>query len=95
MISLYGDFFSAAVPVSCPHQAGYIQYDTAAQVPVWTFCGDVGEREISYHKYLRRNVNEINARDGRAEFTVLEGLNHGATKNAAFSQETFDWMLSQ
>ena len=55
MISIYGGYFSAAVPVSSPHQKGHIDYIKAAEVPVWTFAGDIGETERWYHQYLRQN----------------------------------------
>lgn len=95
MISLYGDFFAAAVPVSSPHQKGHIDFGTASLVPVWSFAGNIGESELWKHKWLQYNKNAILNNGGWAEFTVLPGCDHGETATAAFSQETFEWMLLQ
>lgn len=95
MISIYGGFFSAAVPVSSPHQKGHIDYIKAAEVPVWTFAGNIGETERWYHQYLAQNVDIINGCDGFGKFTILNGCNHSQAKYAAYVQETFDWMLAQ
>lgn len=95
MISIYGGYFSAAVPVSSPHQKGHIDYIKAAEVPVWTFAGNIGETERWYHQYLAQNVDIINGCDGYGKFTILYGCNHGEAKYAAYVKETFDWMLAQ
>lgn len=93
MISIYGDYFSAAVPIGSPHAKGHINYDNASKVPVWTFAGNIGETENSYHKYLEYNVEQINNRGGSAKFTILEGYNHGGAKSGAITQDTVIWML--
>ena len=95
MISIYGGFFSAAVPVSSPHQKGHIDYIKAAEVPVWTFAGSVGDIERWYHQYLAQNVDIINGCKGFGKFTVLYGCNHVQAKYAAYVEETFEWMLAQ
>lgn len=95
MISIYGGFFSAAVPVSSPHQKGHIDYLKAAKVPVWTFAGSIGETERWYHQYLAQNVDIINGCDGFGKFTILYGCNHGEAKRDAYVKETFEWMLEQ
>ena len=95
MISIYGDYFAAAVPVSSPHQKGHIDYLKAAEVPVWTFAGDIGDTERWYHQYLAKNVEMINVSGGYGKFTVLEGCDHGKAKNKAYVAETFEWMLAQ
>ena len=95
MISIYGNYFSAAVPVSSPHQKGHIEYLKAAEVPVWTFAGDVGDIERWYHQYLAKNVEMINVSGGFGKFTVLEGADHGLAFYRAFEKETFEWMLAQ
>lgn len=95
MISIYGGHFSAAVPVSSPHQKGHIDYIKAAEVPVWTFAGNIGETERWYHQYLAQNVDIINGCKGFGKFTVLRDCDHGEAKIAAYVKETFDWMLAQ
>ena len=95
MISIYGNYFSAAVPVSSPHQKGHIDYLKAAEVPVWTFAGDEGDIERWYHQYLAKNVEMINVSGGFGKFTILKGCDHGEAKEEAYVRETFDWMLAQ
>lgn len=95
MISIYGGFFSAAVPISSPHQKGHIDYIKAAEVPVWTFAGNVGEIECWYHRHLAQNVDQITVSGGYGKFTILKGCDHGEAKIAAYSKETFEWMLAQ
>ena len=95
MISTYGGFFSAAVPVSSPHQKDHIDYLKAAEVPVWTFAGDIGSTERWYHKYLAQNVDQISVSGGFGKFTVLKNCDHSDAKVAAYVKETFDWMLAQ
>jgi predicted esterase len=95
MISTYPEYFSAAVPVSSPHQEGHIDYIKAAGVPVWTFAGDIGEIERWYHKYLAQNVDQITVCGGFGKFTVLKGCNHGKARVEAYVEETFEWMLAQ
>ncbi|MBR4290331.1 MAG: hypothetical protein IKT52_06805 [Oscillospiraceae bacterium] len=95
MISIYGGYFSAAVPVSSPHQKDHIDYIKAAEVPVWTFAGNIGETERWYHQYLAQNVDIINGCDGYGKFTILYGCDHGQAKYEAYVKETFDWMLEQ
>lgn len=95
LISTYGNYFSAAVPVSSPHQKGHIEYLKAAEVPVWTFAGDVGDIECWYHQYLAKNCEMINVSGGFGRFTVLKGCDHGEARRDAYVKETFDWMLEQ
>ena len=95
MISIYGNYFSAAVPISSPHQKGHIDYIKAAEVPVWTFAGDIGDIECWYHDFLEKNVEMIEVSGGYGKFTVLKGCDHGKAKNEAYVKETFEWMLAQ
>ena len=95
MISVYGGYFSAAVPVSSPHKAGHMDYIKSAEVPVWTFAGDIGDIERWYHEYLSKNVEMIQVSGGYGKFTILEGCDHGKAKNKAYVKETFEWMLAQ
>lgn len=95
MISTYPEYFSAAVPVSSPHQAGHIDYLNASKVPVWTFAGDIGDTERWYHQYLAQNVDQIKVCGGYGKFTVLEDCDHGLAPTKAFTSELFDWMLAQ
>ncbi len=95
MISTYPEYFSAAVPVSSPHQAGHIDYLNACKVPVWTFAGDIGKTERWYHQYLAQNVDQITVLGGYGKFTVLEDCDHNHAPGSAYTKELFDWALSQ
>lgn len=94
MIGTYGDYFSAAVPVSCPHQ-GYLDIKNCAKVAVWAFAGTADEFERYCQAPMRQNIEKINEISDISKFTILEGCNHSQTKDEAFSEETFQWMLSQ
>ncbi len=94
IVSIYGDYFSAAVPVSSPH-SGDINYLNLAKVPFWTFAGDVGDTECWYHKYLAQNVDQITVLGGFGKFTILEGSDHNHAPQKAYTKEVFDWMLAQ
>lgn len=93
MISQYGDYFSCAVPVSCDYELEDFVVTQAATVPVWAF---VGSKEYNkYGKNMDILVNQINEVEGSAQLTTLEGKEHWQTSYAAYTQETFDWMLAQ
>lgn len=94
VVSTYGDYFSAAVPVSSPH-SGSIDYINLAKVPFWTFAGDIGDTERWYHQYLAQNVDQITVLGGYGKFTVLEGSDHNHAPQKAYTKEVFDWMLEQ
>ena len=51
LISNYPDYFSAAVPISCPNEYPII-YENIINVPIWSF---VGEKE----EYYTRKMGEI------------------------------------
>lgn len=93
LISLYGDYFSAALPVSCGNEKA-MNYDVCTAVPVWAFAGDADSGEQHYQQTMRKIVDEIVKRGGNAEFTVLEGYAHRDTVRAAYTYETFEWMLT-
>ena len=94
MLSLYGDFFSAAVPVSCGclEQMDFVN---CAKVPVWGFVGDSDQFEPVYEAQMRWLVRSISAENGDARLTILAGDTHIDTKMSAFTPETFLWMLNQ
>lgn len=94
MISKYGDYFSAAVPVSCGCDA-VLDYENMAKVPVWPFVGDSDEYEVRYRAGMERIITELNKYGCNIELTVLKGQHHGQTKTDAYTIEVFEWMLSQ
>lgn len=92
MMHDYGDYFSAAVPVSCNSQAEI--NDNMAAIPTWSFCGNIGSSEQIYNRGMQKNVDDINARGGNARHTTLD-VDHGTAGSAAYTQDTFNWMLGQ
>lgn len=94
MISTYGSFFSAAVPVSCGASV-QLDFDTCATVPVMAFVGDTGEYEYRYRLSMERIIYCINESDGKAELRILDNATHGETAQMAYTAEVFAWMLEQ
>lgn len=95
LISLYGDYFSAAVPVSCDCGDRKIDYETAAQVPVWAVVGGMGDLDEKYIPSMGWMCDQITAAGGDAVFTILWDNYHNETCENAFTAEVFQWMLSQ
>jgi len=93
LISQYGDYFSCAVPVSCG--AGtYMNYENCAKVPVRAMVGTIGD-DIEYGWAMQYIVGVITECGGSAELIRLENCTHGQSCIAAFTEDTFEWMLSQ
>lgn len=93
MISTYGDYFSAAVPISCGASV-QLDFDSCATVPVLAFVGDTGEDEYKYRLAMERIIYCIQEAGGKAELIILDNAVHGQT-HAAYTAETFWWMLDQ
>ena len=94
MISRYGDYFSAAVPVSCGCDQP-LDFENCAKVPIWAFVGDADAFEPKYEAGMRRLLYAIVQQDGNSKLTILTGDDHRKTKTSAYTAETFMWMLSQ
>lgn len=94
LLGLYGDYFSAAVPISCG-PGMEISAEKCAEVPVLAFVGSIGETESRYKRAMQKIVNQIVEIGGTAELIVLDQQEHHTTSTAAYTAETFEWMLSQ
>ena len=94
MVSLYGDFFSAAVPISCGIDQP-MDYANCANVPIWAFAGTVGEYEVNYNNAMHHIVDRIVSYGGNVRITVLSGADHEMTLLAPYTPEFFQWMLEQ
>ena len=94
LLSTYGDYFSAAVPISCGPSTT-IKYENLAKVPIRAFVGTIGEYEIKYGNAMARTVNKLLELNADAELIYLENQDHSNTSHAAFAKETFEWILSQ
>lgn len=94
MLSLYGDYFSAAVPISCGPSTK-LQYETVSKVPIKAVAGTIGEYEINYGKAMRKTVDKLIEFGGCAEMIYMDNLDHSGTSFGAFTDTMFDWMFSQ
>lgn len=94
LISEYGDFFSAAVPVSCGTNTT-LNYENVSKVPVYAMAGDNGKYENMYKRDMETLVSNIQAENGFAIFECLEGCGHIDTLTAAYSKTVIEWMLEQ
>ena len=93
LISRYGNYFSAAVPVSCNNE-NPLDLNNAAKVPVWAFVGDQGRVEKLYAEHMGYAVESLVSAGGDAKLTQLEDHTHIDTDTGAYTREVFDWMLS-
>lgn len=99
LISLYGDFFSAAVPVSCDYGDLHEKFvfGNAALVPIRAFVGGQGDLDNKYIPtmgYICSKIQECN-KNADVQLTILWDHYHSATCEAAFTPELFEWMLTQ
>jgi len=94
LISEYGDYFSAAVPVSCGTNIP-LNYENVSKVPVYAMAGDNGKYENMYKRDMEALVMNIQAENGFAIFECLEGCGHVDTLTAAYSKTVIEWMLEQ
>lgn len=94
MINVYGDFFSAAVPVSC-YSWRPLDENVITQVPIRAFCGNVDWFEVEYFYALTNQTETIRSWGGDAELTLHNGAMHYETPALSFTPELFEWMLSK
>ena len=94
MLSRHGDYFSAAVPISCPND-GKLDFGNLAKVPIRAFVGNGGEIERNYGKGMNTIVYNTNLAGGDANLTIFYDCTHTTTPVATYTPEVFDWMLSQ
>lgn len=93
MVSKYGDYFSCAVPVSCP---GYVNTDSYANVPVRAFVGGASDDYNTYYGSMVANVNALKNAGRNATLEIIPGGTHSSTYHTVYStQEVVDWMLEQ
>lgn len=90
-IELYGNYYSAAVPVSLT-STEHIDITQCLDVPIWGFAGT----EESPHEHnMQKLFDKINELGGNAVLSVLEGVEHGDSANHAFAREVFEWAIGQ
>jgi predicted peptidase len=94
LISTYGDYFRAAVPVSCGADTA-MNYENLSCVPILAIAGTSGDNEIRFQTQMISIVTKIQENGGNAEMKVLEGCTHIDTSTKAYTEEIFHWMLQQ
>lgn len=93
LVSKYGDYFSCAVPVSCP---GYVNANNYKNVPVRAFVGGASDDYNTYYWSMVSSVNSVNNGGGNATLEVIPGGTHGSTYHTVYSTpEVIEWMLEQ
>lgn len=94
MINTYGDYFSAAVPISCFCWKQF-QMETIGNVPIRAFCGNSESFERTYSRLMREQVDELVLAGCDAEFTLFDGATHAETPALSYTEDLFQWALSQ
>ena len=93
MVSKYGDYFSCAVPVSCP---GYVKLESYRNVPVRAFVGGASDDYNTYYRSMYSNVQSLKNAGLKATLEVIKGGTHGSTYHTVYSTpEVVEWMLEQ
>ncbi len=93
IVSKYGDYFSCAVPVSCP---GYVNPNSYKNVPVRAFVGGAHDDYSTYFGSMSANVNQLKNAGCSATLEVIPGGTHGSTYHTVYSKkEVIEWMLEQ
>ena len=93
IVSKYGDYFSCAVPVSCP---GYVNPNSYKNVPVRAFVGGAHDDYSTYFGSMSANVNQLKNAGCSATLEVIPGGTHSSTYHTVYSKkEVIEWMLEQ
>lgn len=90
-IELFGDYYSAAVPVSLTNTDN-VDITACLDVPIWGFAGT---EEAPYDYNMKKLFVKINDSGGKALFSALEGAEHGNSADFAFTLEVFEWAIRQ
>lgn len=89
MLELYGDYFSAAVPVSEPC-VSEVDPTLCTNVRIWGFAGD---QEPDCSEAMQQLTQQILELGGNAKFSELPDCNHGKSPYHAFQADVFAWMI--
>lgn len=95
MVQTYGDYFSAAVPISGNPKKPPAE-EMFMNVPVWAFAGGAGSSYESQCQWqMGKAVKQINGFGGQAQLTVYADLDHVQMLTAPYTFEIIEWMLAQ
>ncbi len=90
-IEHYGDFYSAAIPVSVP-DTSIIDIEKCLTTPIQGFAGS---KESPFNHDMRELCDSLKELGGNVVYTELEGIVHGKTPYHAFTKEVLDWAITQ
>ncbi len=91
MADAYPDMFSAFVPVS-----GTGNIDATHFVNLPTLAVSTPDESDSWnYSNMKSNVKKINEAGGNATFVSQDGYSHHSVIKGTYTEETFDWMISQ
>lgn len=89
-IELYGDFYSAAIPVSVP-DISIFEMEKLLEVSIWGLAGSKEPADIEMRAYFEA----LAALGGQVKYTSLEGVEHGKSANYAFLWDVLEWAIAQ
>lgn len=89
-LEMYGDFYSAAIPVSVP-DISMFDMEKLLSVPIWGFAGSRENADYEMKIYFDQLL-ELGA---PVKYTQLEGIEHGKTAERAFLWDVLEWAISQ
>ena len=94
MIAKYGNFFSAAVPISYyPTTNG--DANAYVSVPIFGVSGNSGSFESSINSGMINMINRIKSAGGIAEMHTISGKTHNDIAQNLPLDEMFNWVLSK
>ncbi len=92
LIDQYPNLFSAFVPVSSyPKNVDFTHF---TQIPIRAITSGDRDSDLRFMEGSQKAVEQINANGGHATYEEA-GSNHGGIIRKAYTQELFEWMISQ
>ena len=93
MVSLYGDYFSAACPISW-HPTTNLNYNNLVKVPFYAISGNTKYPENEVNKKMTETINRINELGGNALIKTYDGQTHDTIAAAFPNKELLNWLLN-
>lgn len=90
-IELYGDLYSAAIPISMP-DTSFVDIEKCLDVPIW---GLAGSKEYPNNVQMQYLMEKIQEAGGNAKYTELEGVVHGKAALEGYLYDVLEWAISQ
>ena len=90
-VELYGDYYSAAIPISLP-DTQIITKEKCIGIPIWGFAGS---KESPFNHEMRKLFESLREMDSYVIYTELDEIEHGKTPYHAYTRTLLDWAISQ